>query len=161
MKTFKQILVVMMMILMSLSSFDTLAQSRKSRSSHGTKTTTTKTVTPTTNDIISGFEMMANKMSSMCPMDMEDGLVKLQSVSFNNKCLSMTYAYTDKFEKLLDGTIKSDYSYCEYNMKLIIASLIKSLNVSARSFGQTGISFRFTFNPEQCRFQMELMADRS
>ena len=145
MKTLKQILVVMMMVLVTVSSFEAEAQSRKSRKSSGTKGRTTKTVTPTTSEIIEGIGLLAREMSSQCPMDLNDGLAVLESASFKNKCFSMTYAFTDKYEDLVGPYTNADYSYLDYHVKLTISRMIKAIGVSANTFSKTGISFHITF----------------
>lgn len=145
MKTLKQILVVMMMVLMTVSSFEAEAQSRKSKKSNRTKARTTKTVAPTPSEIIEGIGMLAKQMSSQCPMDFNDGLGILESVSFKNKCFSMTYSLTDKYEDLVGTYMNSDYSYLDYHVKLTISRMIKAIGVSANTFAKTGISFHITF----------------
>lgn len=145
MKRIKQILVVMLMVLMTVSTLDAEAQSRKSRKSNRTKAKTTKTVAPTPSEIIEGIGMLAKQMSSQCPMDFNDGLGILESVSFKNKCFSMTYSLTDKYEDLVGPYTNADYSYLDYHVNLTISRMIKAIGVSANTFAKTGISFHIKF----------------
>ena len=145
MKRIKQILVVMLMVLMTVSSLDAEAQSRKSRKSNRTKARTSKTVTPTTSEIIEGIGMLVKEMSAQCPMELEGGLIVVESASFRNKCMSMTIAYTDKYEDLVGPYTNADYSYLDYHVKLTITKMIKAMNVSASTFSKTGISFCITY----------------
>ncbi len=134
-----------MMVLINVPSFEAEAQSMNTRGNKITKVRTTGTVPPTTSELISGVEMLINEMSAKCPMTTEGGLTVIESASFKNKCMSMTIAYTDKFEELVDGSTNNDYSYMDYHVKLTISRMIKAMNVSANTFGQTGISFSITY----------------
>ncbi len=102
-------------------------------------------VTLTTTEIINSLRMEVRKMSAQCPIVLENGLIQLESVSFKDKCMYMTFAYTDKVEEYFGDISDTDYSYMDYAAKLTIATVINSAPVSASSFAKADVSFGFTF----------------
>lgn len=143
MKTFKHILVVIMIMMVTMASVQVEAQTKRSRSKGKSTTRIQKTAPLSSNNIISIIDEAAQHLSSECPKVMNDGLSVMESVTFKNKCLSMTFSYTDMALELSDDVFEGDYSYMDYNMKLVVSNMIKMSKVSVNSFSKAGISFSF------------------
>ena len=74
--------------------------------------------TKDSNAVVSGFKVMINAMSSVCPQGDKDvqGCIDTVNEGLQSLCadLSCTYADTTEFLKLSDGTLSDGYYRCDH-----------------------------------------------